>query len=624
MTDRPTAILYTRVSTTGQAERGYSLREQAERLRRYCEEQGLEVLEEVEDAGISGAAFTDRPGLTRVRERVAEGGVSVVLAAERDRLARQPEIIYLLKKELARHGTQLRALNQQGDDSPVGQLTEGMLDQIAQFFRATFAEKSRENKIKKAREGKASGSGTPPFGFVYAADRRSLEVDEPTMSLVRRMFEMVADGKTLYAVCKAFEEEGLPTPRGGSRWYPVSLLRMVRNDAYLAHSVDELRGRGVREGVLAGLDPARAYGAWPYGQNRVTLTPDEENKRRFEPKPEEEWAVVPVPGSGIAPGTVLAARANLDRDYRPRAKARRPYELAGMLLCAACGLRMTGYSTGRDGHGRTYSYYCCQKRRKWGLDACPGGPQVRAERAEREVAEWAEGLLEDPDALARRMDEAIARERAGVLDPAATERALAERVAKLDAKRERLLDLAADGILGKADLTARLSGVDAERRGFERELARVAGAAERVAEMERQKRLLVEAFGTGLKLGVSWMPPGLRREVYEALGLRVTVTADSAMWAEARVDEATIRYSREVERYAVALREAEGRLLAEERGNPARGREVTVEDPEGNPSTLRLSAEEERLGRLERELARVRRELASPPVTDTVMAEVAG
>ncbi|MDP9485452.1 MAG: hypothetical protein M3Q49_06620 [Actinomycetota bacterium] len=81
--------------------------------------------------------------------------------------------------------------------------------------------------------------------------------------------------------------------------------------------------------------------------------------------------------------------------------------------------------------------------------------------------------------------------------------ALAERVAKLDAKRERLLDLAADGILGKADLTARLSGVDAERRGFERELARVFGAAERVAEMERQKRLLVEAFGTGLKLGVA-------------------------------------------------------------------------------------------------------------------------
>jgi hypothetical protein len=79
---------------------------------------------------------------------VAESGVSVVLATERDRFVRQPEIIYLLRKELAQRGAQL---------------TEGMLDQIAQFFRATFAEKSRENKVKKAREGKASDSGAPPY-----------------------------------------------------------------------------------------------------------------------------------------------------------------------------------------------------------------------------------------------------------------------------------------------------------------------------------------------------------------------------------------------------------------------------------------------------------------------------
>jgi prefoldin subunit 5 len=266
-----------------------------------------------------------------------------------------------------------------------------------------------------------------------------------------------------------------------------------------------------------------------------------------------------------------------------------------MLFCAGCRLRMTGYSTG-DG----FKYYCCQKRRKWGRAACPDGPSLRAERAEREVVEWAEGLLEDPEAIARRMDEAMDRERSGVHDLAATERALAERIGKLDAKRGRLLDLAADGILGKADLAARLSGLDAERRGFERELARVSGAAERVEEMERQKRLLVEAFGTGLKLGVTWMPPQLRREVYEALGLRVTVSADGGMWAEARVDGAVIRYSREVERYARALREVDERI------------ESAPPEPQG-----------ERLERIERELARGRRELASPTVPDTVMAVVA-
>ena len=48
------------------------------------------------------------------------------------------------------------------------------------------------------------------------------------------------------------------------------------------------------------------------------------------------------------------------------------------------------------------------------------------------------------------------------------------------------------------------------------------------------------------------MPPQLRREVYEALGLRVTVSADGGMLVEARVGQSVIRYSHEVERYAVA------------------------------------------------------------------------
>lgn len=199
---------------------------------------------------------------------------------------------------------------------------------------------------------------------------------------------------------------------------------------------------------------------------------------------------------------MLAARAALERGYRPRAKARHRYELAGMLVCEACGLRLTGWSTGKG-----FRYYTCQRRRKWGRAACPEGPSVSGPDAERDVLEWAEGLLEDPEALVRRMDGAIEAERASAADPAATERALAGRATALEAKRERLIDLAADGVLGKADLAARLAAIDGERRGVERELARVRGAADRVREMERQKRLLVEVFGTGLKLGLTWMPP---------------------------------------------------------------------------------------------------------------------
>src|SRR3712207_7015460 len=90
-------ILYARVSTDEQARSGYSLAQQMEALREYAAREGYEVLEEVSDAGQSGASL-ERPGMDRVRDLVAAGGVSVVLAQDRDRFAREPAYHYLLRQ----------------------------------------------------------------------------------------------------------------------------------------------------------------------------------------------------------------------------------------------------------------------------------------------------------------------------------------------------------------------------------------------------------------------------------------------------------------------------------------------------------------------------------------------
>ena len=138
-------VLYARVSTEEQARSGYSLAQQIEALRAYAAREGYEVLEEVVDAGQSGASL-ERPGMDRVRDLVAEGGVSVVLAQDRDRFAREPAYHYLLKKEFEERGCRLRALNDHGGDSPEGELTDGILDQLAKFERAKLAERSRRGR----------------------------------------------------------------------------------------------------------------------------------------------------------------------------------------------------------------------------------------------------------------------------------------------------------------------------------------------------------------------------------------------------------------------------------------------------------------------------------------------
>ncbi len=160
------AILYARVSTDEQARSGYSLAQQLEALREYAAREGYEVLEQVSDPGQSGASL-ERPGMDRVRDLVAAGGVSVVLAQDRDRFAREPAYHYLLRREFEEHGCILKALNDRGDDSPEGQLTDGILDQLAKFERAKTAERTRRGELSKVSEGRVVIGKRPPFGFTY-------------------------------------------------------------------------------------------------------------------------------------------------------------------------------------------------------------------------------------------------------------------------------------------------------------------------------------------------------------------------------------------------------------------------------------------------------------------------
>jgi len=147
------AILYARVSTDEQARSGYSLAQQLEALRAYATREGYEVLEEVTDPGQSGASL-ERPGMDRVRDLVSAGGVSVVLAQDRDRFAREPAYHYLLKREFEEHGAKIRALNDRGDDTPEGELTDGILDQLAKFERAKLIERSRRGGYVGRGRGK--------------------------------------------------------------------------------------------------------------------------------------------------------------------------------------------------------------------------------------------------------------------------------------------------------------------------------------------------------------------------------------------------------------------------------------------------------------------------------------
>ena len=80
-------VAYVRVSTEKQAEKGFSLEVQTEKVRAMAVVQGVELLEVIVDRGESAKSL-DRPGMARLLELVARKAIDRVIVAKLDRLTR--------------------------------------------------------------------------------------------------------------------------------------------------------------------------------------------------------------------------------------------------------------------------------------------------------------------------------------------------------------------------------------------------------------------------------------------------------------------------------------------------------------------------------------------------------
>jgi site-specific DNA recombinase len=527
------AILYARVSTDEQARSGYSLAQQLEALREYAAHEGYEVLEEVSDPGQSGASL-ERPGMDRVRDLVATGGVSVVLAQDRDRFAREPAYHYLLKREFEEHGTKIRALNDRGDESPEGELTDGILDQLAKFERAKTAERTRRGKLRKAREGKVLAVRRTKYGFALNATRDGFEVDEEKMQVVRRVFHLVGvEGHTLYKVKTTFEREGLPAPAGGARWDRAFFRHCILDDVYKPHTFEEVKEL-VSPDVAARLDPNKYYGVWWFNQRRVQVRQVSEpsnNGRRYRTeshttiKPQEDWVAVPVPDAGIPRLVVDAARAAVKDNRVPSKAGYRYWELSGgTARCVVCGNRMHTRSYLVKGKHR-FGYYRCRKYQEHGDGGCTHRKHHRADKLEALVWEFVSGLLQDPERLRRGLEELIAREREGLRgDPAREASAWLEKLADVGRKRARFQDMAAEGYITFDELGAKLEELEEIRRTAERELDELNQRRARLEDLERDKASLLEKFSSVVPERLAELTAEERHQIYRMLRLEVYVS----------------------------------------------------------------------------------------------------
>jgi len=326
--------LYQRISTD-EDHQPTSLKTQQERLERYCEAmEDWRIVAAYEDQA-SGTSL-DRPGLQQALDLAREKRVDLLLVYRVDRLSRKVRQLAGLCEELDQLDVVLKSATEPFDTgSAAVRMMLQMLGVFAEFEHATIVDRVTAGLERRVREGKWM-SGRLPYGYTRDKETKLLVPDPVKAPVVRRIFNLYADGKLgTTAIARTLEAEAAPPPRKAG-WSPNALQLILANPAY--------------KGLV------RWNGETHPGLHDALVDDDTFDKAQ----------------------EILRRRGE---DASLRRGNPTDFLLSGLVRCHHCGRAYVGTSAhGRNGR---YTYYACSTRYKYGPAKCNGDrlPKDRLEAA---------------------------------------------------------------------------------------------------------------------------------------------------------------------------------------------------------------------------------------------------
>ena len=309
------AIIYIRVSTDEQAEKGYSIRYQLERLQKFCELQEIEIVA-VFNEDYSAKTF-DRPEFTKLLEQVRKKQIQadIILFTKWDRFSRNAGDAYMMINRLAKIGIEPQAMEQPLDLS----IPENKI-MLAVYLAAPEVENDRRalNVVVGMRRAKKEGRwmATAPKGYKNSRDEFNKKVITPSADapLVKWIFEELATGiHNSVQVLQMARQKGFDCSKN-------NFWKLIRNPVYCGKIAVPL-----------------------YKDDEATLV-----KGLHEPIiPEELFYQVQ---------DVLDGRK---RNVPTKNTKKDELPLRGFLICRKCNSLLTGSAS--KGNGGRYFYYHCKK-----------------------------------------------------------------------------------------------------------------------------------------------------------------------------------------------------------------------------------------------------------------------
>ena len=327
-------ILYERLSREDERDNdSVSIENQRQLLQDYAERNNLKPYKHIQDDGYTGTNWK-RPGWQEIISEVEAGRVQCLVVKNLDRMGRDYLRVGLFMELFRDVGVRLIAV-EDGIDTDKG------IDDFTPF-RAIFAEYYARDTSRKIRavfnSRMAKGyhcTGSIPYGYIHDPnDRQNWLLDEEAAAVVRRIFQLVIEGKGVYQIADILAADKVLIPSAHLR----ETGRLPQHDYS-----DPYNWRG---GVVSNILVRREYMGIKI--LKKTYTDSFMQKKRKETPEDKQFAFEGAIPQIVDEETWHNAQRLRRTVRRPAKDGRPPSPLTGLLVCADCGKNLT--------HARNYDY----------------------------------------------------------------------------------------------------------------------------------------------------------------------------------------------------------------------------------------------------------------------------
>lgn len=444
---RKLIAIYCRVSTDEQAENGYSIDEQEQKLKEWCKKMGYVIYKCYSDRGISGKNIKDRPALKELLSDAKERKFDMVISWKINRISRRLEDVLKIVKLLEENNITFKSYSESFDtDTPAGRMQFQMMALIGEFERGTIAQNVKMGMVAKAKSGNWCGGRVLGYDLVpnnspeeEKKGKNKLEINEKEAEIVRFIFNEYSKGKGYKAITNQINKLGYKTKKGNN--FSVGSIRdILTNPVYIGE---------IRYNVRQNWSEKR----------RRNINP---NPIRVKGKHEaiidrELWDKVQL--------ILESKKGKPSRIYDGE------YPLTGILRCPKCGAGMVisrTTNTLADGTKKRIAYYCCGNWKNKGTSVCNSNT-IRVDKANEYVFKKIEELVSN-EAMVKAVVKNINKERKEKVKPA--KRLLGDidkELEKLDKRKRKIFEAYEDDILTKEEFQIRKDELNEKIRILEEE-----------------------------------------------------------------------------------------------------------------------------------------------------------